>query len=99
MYLKNDATKNTDDELFAKARNGLGINQITLKDVVNKFVETIQDVLKENNIPSEIKLTAPHTTEARAFRHNLVIETDGEDDGYNYNDDNNNESFNEDGEK
>ncbi|WP_031490740.1 hypothetical protein [Succinivibrio dextrinosolvens] len=82
MYLKNDAAKNTDDELFAKARNDLGINQITLKDVVNKFVETIQDELKENNIPSEIK----------------VIETDGEDDGYNYNDDNN-ESFNEDGEK
>ncbi|WP_202108819.1 hypothetical protein [Succinivibrio dextrinosolvens] len=74
--LKNDAEKNPDDELFAKSRNALSMNQITLKELVNKFVETLQDALKENNIPSEIK----------------VIETDGEDDGYNYNDDNN-ESF------
>lgn len=54
--IKKEAETNTDDPLFSNAGDELKINEITVKDLVNKFINTLSDALKENNITATIKL-------------------------------------------
>ena len=54
--MKQDAANKPDDELFKNATDPIKLNTVRTGEIVKKFVDTINDVLKENNITSEINI-------------------------------------------